>query len=205
MLCCLYLFLSSERVRMGPLICLCQRDFEENIADDPPRQHGHPSLPAKTRDNKESLYVDRVLWDLSFSSTNNFKRWEGERFWSPFYTWGSSIRHRMTHWVHMASKPQHPPCSLGKKGGKNSIIKYLEKSFKSWMKLGPEYLVYDKTLINVKEHSLCFPLTGRPRFTEYAQTHELHTLSNINFLWGHWETVLGKPGMSVWLLPFKCY
>lgn len=77
------LFLSSERVKMGLLIYLCQFDFE-NLGADLLRQHV-PSLPPKDAfDNKESLYFHRVSRDVlslcSFISTNNFKRWAGEGF-----------------------------------------------------------------------------------------------------------------------------
>lgn len=41
--------------------------------------------------------------------------------------------------------------------GKNSILKYLEKSLENWIKLGLEYLVHDKSPKNVEEHGLLLP------------------------------------------------
>lgn len=76
---CLYLFLSSEHVKMGLFIWRCQLEFE-NVGADLLRQH-IPSLPPRTPDNKGSLYLHRVLWDLlshwSFSSANNVQRRTG--------------------------------------------------------------------------------------------------------------------------------
>lgn len=43
------------------------------------------------------------------------------------------------------------------------------------------------------------------RFTKYAQTDELPIISGTKLLWGHWETVSGRLGMSAQLLCSKCY
>lgn len=90
--------------------------------------------PSKTPDNNESLYFQSFKWDLLFADSvlqNNLGGRRGRDFEFHFIHEETAFRDvKWLTWVHMASKPHHPPRSLGKKERKNSLLKYLKNILK---------------------------------------------------------------------------
>lgn len=118
-----------------------------------------PCSPSKTPDNNESLYFQSfkkssLFADSVLQTTSRGRR--GRDFEFHFIHETASETWNDSTWVHMASKPHHPPRSLGKKERKNSLLKYLKNILKIESNLSQNVLMTrDQGMRRIK--ALCSP------------------------------------------------
>lgn len=137
---------------MGLVMHVCQLDFENRGANFW-IQH-YPLLPPKTIDNKDYIFTEfNETFSLFAHSVpqTTLRGCLGNDFDPNFICEGNSFRETNDS-LESTCKQIMSPSLILRKTRTISILKYLEKYFENWIKLGPECLVYDKGPKNVEEN-----------------------------------------------------